>query len=859
MKHRQVLLLLVTILVFGGYGWIHALEKEKPGTTTCDLGAEMITYEITKQIDLETVRVKITGKVKNLGNIDFHCTGNQTIARLSEGFRTPENTFRVVLEKKIHSLGVNEFFLLEYERDWDIADLDKFDGQPYYRLEIKYSPDILQDNNTNNDDSVAKNNKRDRTSKELRRIWEANFKKGSGIDPQIIERVEVVAKRIPEEPFKTDRSVSILAKETIEEQPPRTVPEALFDAPGAFVQQTNAGGGSPIIRGMAGPQVLIAVDGIRFNNSLYRTGPVQYLNLIDPFSVDQIEVLRGPGSVMYGSDAMGGVIQLNSRSPQFSTANKNKSFNIGGNVLSRYQSSNKGNTIHGNVSAGYKDWSFVGGVSYKNFKDLRGGKGVGLQAYSGYDNISWMGKANHRFSKGFLKDWDFTLGYMYSFIDDAGRTDKLYDQYSLQIYDNKDHLVYGRLNTIFPSMSTKGNITVSYQDFFEIKDTHKVKNDYQTVTKTTRDKTGAGTLGLDLNMSTQIRQDVLHINWGGMYYKDFISAGRFTNTPGSGWLKVNDQDYPDGSTFANYGFYTLMEWDPVHSESGDIFRVSGGWRLHGVSALVPGRGNLPAVDFAFSGHVFLFSLQYLTSDVFNMSLSFSQGFRAPNMNESAMLGDTGQFFHIPNQALRPENSNTLEFMTRGRIGTFIISWTGYVSFLEDFIKRDVALWEGKNKIDGKDVVHNVNAGKGILWGTEGNFLLGIPGNWSFSGNLTYTWGEEKINNGKDVPLTRIPPLFGQLKIRYDIMKRGNFQGFIESYLRAAAKQTRLSAEDLKDSRIPKGGTPGWWTLNFRAGLSMWNHLRWNLSFENVFNKKYKYHGSGIYNPGSSLVLTLEVF
>jgi hypothetical protein len=161
-------ILIVTVILVSAQWAVYAADQNIP---SCDLGAEMINYEIVKQIDPGTVRVKITGKVKNLGAKDFHAGKNQTIAQLSEGSRTPDNTFTVVVEKEILSLPVGEFFILEYERDWEIADLEKFDGQPYYRLEIKYSPNILQDDNPDNDDRVSKNDRRERTTKELRRIW----------------------------------------------------------------------------------------------------------------------------------------------------------------------------------------------------------------------------------------------------------------------------------------------------------------------------------------------------------------------------------------------------------------------------------------------------------------------------------------------------------------------------------------------------------------------------------------------------------------------------------------------------------------------------------------------------------------
>lgn len=676
--------------------------------------------------------------------------------------------------------------------------------------------------------------------------------------PPIIVEVVEVSKRIPEDTFKTDRSVSVLDKKSIKEQNPRTIPEALTNAPGVFVQHTNSGGGSPIIRGMVGPQVLIAVDGIRFNNSTYRTGPVQYLNLIDPYSVDQVEVLRGPGSVLYGSDAMGGVIRLNSLTG-FSPNREGQNY-FTGNLMSRYQSVNNGSTLHGHFSAGSKGWSFLSGYSYKHYNDLHGGKGIGLQPYSGYDSTSAIGKLNRHFSKGFFKDWDFTVGYLYSFIDNAGRTDKLYDKNSLQMYDNIDHLVYARLKTLFPAIATSGSLTLSYQDFVERKDNHKVPDDYKTILNTTTDDIAVGTIGLDLNMSTGIKENVLRLNYGGMWYRDSVNAGRFTQLPGADPVKVNEQNFPDGSTYSNFGLYTLLEWDPFHSAAGNIFRLGGGWRFHGVSADVPAGVNLPAVDFSFTGHVFLLSAQYLSGDNYNMSLTFSQGFRAPNLNESALLGDTGQYFHIPNHQLRPEYSNTVELMARGRLGTISLAWAGYVSFLKDFINRVPTLWEGNSEIDGKSVVHNINAGKGLLWGTEGGFFWGISGNWSLAGNVTYTYGEEEVPGEENVPFRRIPPLFGQFKVRYDFQGHGSWQqGFVESYVLAAAKQDRLSPADIKDNRIPEGGTPGWWTWNFRIGVSLWSHIRCNIAVDNLLDKGYKYHGSGVYSPGTSVVFTVEVY
>lgn len=704
----------------------------------------------------------------------------------------------------------------------------------------------VQKKSVESSDEGDKNKKKD----------EKKEKEAAPVEEELVYEVSVVGKRIPEESFKADRSVEVLEKKAVQEQNPRTVPEALFEVPGTFVQRTNLGGGSPIVRGMIGPQLLIIVDGVRFNNSTYRTGPGQYLNLIDPLSIERIEVLRGPGSVLYGSDAMGGVIQV---SPLITVDPRQlEGIEIGGNLLTRYSSANQGSTLHGHFDIGYKGFSFLGGGSYKKFNDLKGGRGGGTQVYSGYDHLSAVGKSTFRFSRGLLDNWSLTFGYLFTRIDDAGRADKLYNKNSLQIYDNKDSLIYGRLHMEFPSINSEGNLIISYHDFFEGKDTTKVEDDYKTPIKTTRDEVAAGTVGIDFQATTQLRENLLWLNYGAMWYHDSVNSDRFIQNAGEGWITSQEQSYPDNSSYENYGLYALLEWDTVRWKKDRFFRLGGGCRLHGMSAHAPGKDGHPVVDFSNIGHVFLFSAQYLDGSRANIAFTYSQGFRSPNLQEAAMVGDAGSYFHIANYHLGPERSDTFELLARRRFGNFTLSCTGYMSLLHNLIKREDTVYNGQSEIDGKDVVQSVNAGEGIIWGLESRFSLSIGHNFKTSGHFTYTFGEEKIDDGENIPLSRIPPLFGQVKVRYETNKYITWQGFIETYARFAAKQDRLSPRDIKDNRIPDGGTPGWWTWNIRAGVLLWDHFRLSLNLENILNKKYKYHGSGIYSAGTNVTLTLEI-
>ncbi len=678
----------------------------------------------------------------------------------------------------------------------------------------------------------------------------ATSPRGPEAEERPLNELTVVAKRLPEDPFESDRSVCVLERKALAERAPRTVPEALSGAPGVFVQKTNHGGGSPIVRGMIGPQNLVLVDGVRFNNSVYRTGPIQYLNLIDPFSIERIEVLRGPGSVLYGSDAMGGVVEV---LPIAAREAAGDGFEAGGRAVLRYGSADRGAAAHGDLQLSTRSFSVLGGFSRKAFGDLSGGRGVGVQPHSGYDDTSAVGNLSYRFAPG----WGFKAGYLMSRIDGAGRTDKLEDKRSLQLYDNGDDLAYGKLRGRLRAIRTRAELTLSYQRFREQKDNIKVSDDLATEISATRDEVRADTIGADLQLVSRLLAGRLRVQYGGMWYRDFVGADRSTRNAGAAWQASDQAGYTDGSTYDNLGGFLMVEGEPLWTEEHHILRLGAGYRLHAADAHAPDHGDLAAVDFGHAGHVFFGSLQYLYRDRATAGLTFSQGFRAPNLNEAVMLGDTGKYFHVPNSELGPERSDTIELVGRARAWRLRASVAGYVSFLHDLVKREETTWKGQAEVGDKPVAWNVNGGEGTLWGVEGVLGADLGRGFSAAGSLTYTWGEEDVPGGPNVPLTRIPPLFGQLTLRYETAAVGDLRGFVETSAEGAAEQGRLSAEDEKDVRIPEGGTPSWWTWNLRAGLQVHDTLTLGLVLENLLDKAYKHHGSGVYAPGTNAVLTVE--
>jgi len=217
-----------------------------------------------------------------------------------------------------------------------------------------------------------------------------------------LAEVVITANRYGSLQIKTPEAISVIGSKSIQKLQLRTAPEALSLTPGIFIQKTNHGGGSPFLRGLTGNQTLILVDGIRLSNATVRYGPNQYFNTIDVFSIEKIEVLRGNGSVQYGSDAIGGTIQAFSH--DLATTDNPL---WGSSLLTRIATHGMEKSLHGAVNYSNKRVAFKAGTTWRNFGDLLGGDTTGRQTPTGYRELDFDFKGKIVLSSSS----DFTMAY----------------------------------------------------------------------------------------------------------------------------------------------------------------------------------------------------------------------------------------------------------------------------------------------------------------------------------------------------------------------------------------------------------------------------------------------------------------
>ncbi|MBK8883882.1 MAG: TonB-dependent receptor [Bacteroidales bacterium] len=625
----------------------------------------------------------------------------------------------------------------------------------------------------------------------------------------------------------TPEAIRIVDHDLVDRYQMRSAPEALGLTPGVFIQKTNHGGGSPIIRGLTGNQTLLLIDGIRLSNATYRYGPNQYLNTIDILGIEKIEVLRGAGSVQYGSDALGGTIQV------FDTdvfLEENPVWH--GKFLTRFASHNMEQSMHSDVSDSSGKAAFRAGVTGRNFGDIVGGDSTGRQSPTGYQELDF----NFRGKVKLSESAELTMVFQNAQQYDVPVYHKVeLENYAIYRMDpQKRQLGYVRLNKqLNAGVFKSAKFTAAFQKTGEGRESRKNGSD---ILRYESDRVRS------LSFQAEAFTEGGHL-WsassGFEVYNDLVHSSRNDSNTQTGASTEGRGLYPDGSGMTSIAAYTLNTIDLQKW----IFTAGARFNTYVINVEDETIGTAKLTPSALVGNLSVLRKLTPRSNIF---ISAGTGFRAPNIDDLGTLGIVDFRYEKPNYDLHPENS--FQYQAGYKYHGSRVSGEIYLyrNELNNLIVRSAIPGD---TIEGYPVYQKENVERAFIEGIETNIGLKPGKSWQVDGSLTYTYGQ---NITKNEPMRRIPPLFGRVALEYSHKKWWASLVWI-----GATKQDRLAAGDKSDNRIPSGGTHGWNIFNVNAGYVM-KHFQVDFSVENLFNKDYRYHGSGINGYGRYAMLSLTL-
>ncbi|MGH7963172.1 MAG: TonB-dependent receptor plug domain-containing protein, partial [Candidatus Binatia bacterium] len=658
--------------------------------------------------------------------------------------------------------------------------------------------------------------------------------------PSLLDEVTVTATREEQTGFEVPNAVTVVDREQIERQTPETLPDLLRGETGVYIQQTTPGQGVPIVRGLIGSSVLMLVDGMRLNTAFFRSSPNQYFAFVDPYNVERIEIVRGASSTLYGSDAMGGVIQVFTPVPRFDT----EEWQLHGRALGQFSSANLAGASRVSLEGGKRGIGMNGGFTYQGTDDLRGGGSTGTQKPSGFDVYAadWKFFLEH-------KAHDVLVNVQYLRQPQTPRFDELVAGFgqeepgsSVFFFEPNDRLfLHGRYRWSQPlPFLDHLQFNVAFQ---EINDDRR--NRAFGSPDVDRERNRSRLTGLTLQMTSHWREWML-LTYGGEIYLDEIDSTRKRRNLETGEKSVRQGRFADGSTLDSFAFYVQNE---VHFHPRLTAILGGRFSYFDVDVAKADREV--GVDLGIDDFTGNAGLIYRLTPAVHLVTNFGRGFRVPNIFDLSTLGPRpGNRFNIPSTDLGPEEVFTVDAGVKWKFTRF----TGeFFAFYTDFNDKIDDLFTGQQTEDGREIVQSTNLNNVTLAGIEVGSRYRFSKRLELFNSVTFTWGEEEFRNGRTRPADRIPPINGRLGVFYQYSQRI----WVESFVRFAAAQDRLSARDLTDPRIDPDGTAGWVTANFRVGWEVHDRLRVRLALENLWDESYREHGSGINAPGINAIISLE--
>lgn len=707
------------------------------------------------------------------------------------------------------------------------------------------------------------------------------------------EEIVVSGNKFDENLKYLPRQIEVLNSRDISFLNTQTAAKLLEKSGFAAVQFSQQGGGSPILRGYEASRILLMVDGVRLNNAIFRAGHLQNILRIDQNMLDRTEILYGPGSTVYGSDALGGVVSFYSKDPTLSLTNK--AF-YSADAFLRYSSANEEKTGNINVNLASKNIGFIGSFTYTDFQSLREGsrdvknqawlrknrvekingidsmvpnEDVFLQDPSGYHQYDALGKFMFKQSARV----NHTFNFQYSNTGDIPRYDRL-NSYGSNGKLTSAEWYYGPEKRLMSSYklnlkNTSGfyddsKILLAYQDIEE----SRHNRNFGAPNKTSRiEKVKVFSGNVDFNK--MVNKHNFSFGIEGIY--NDVNSTAFRTNINTGAVTPQSTRYPDGDdnmkSFAGY-FTDTWKFSPMTSATfGARYNYVGltakfiDTTFFKFAQLYP--DGIDQTSSSISGNL---GITFLPKDDWKIYVNGARGFRAPDLDDLAKIFETvkgtattlGNVI-VPNPELGPEYTYNAELGVSKIIANKVwVQAVGYYTWIEDAIVTAPFQYNGSDTIiyDGFPalVTANQNAQSGHIWGTSLSLNADLTNDLSLVNSVNYTYGRIHTDS-VDTPLDHIPPFFGKSAVVVNLSKfKTEFNIIYNAW--KLKKDYNLLGEDNFIDATPDG-MPNWFTLNVSAAYQFTPTLQLQLEINNLLDKNYRNFASGISAPGLNSVLSIR--
>ncbi|MFZ4613342.1 MAG: TonB-dependent receptor plug domain-containing protein, partial [Bacteroidia bacterium] len=691
-----------------------------------------------------------------------------------------------------------------------------------------------------------------------------------------LEEIVFSANKFEEKRKDIAQNIQVISSKEITNLNQQNTADLLQSTGNIFVQKSQLGGGSPVIRGFETNKVLLVVDGVRMNNAIYRGGHLQNVLTVDNTILEKTELIFGPGSVIYGSDALGGVMHFFTKNPKLSL---DSTLFVSCNSFIRYSTANQEKTGHIDFNFGRKNLASLTSLTYSDFEDLRQGASRNpfygnwgkrefyVQRINGRDSVIANPNSTIQKTSGY-KQYDILQKFLFK------QSEKITHVVNFQFSNSSNIPFYARLQQTVdskprfaewyygPQKRIFSSYTLNVLSATKMFNSFRIILAYQNIEESRNDRRLNSILlnsrTENLNIATvnfDLEKRILkhEIRYGIEASFNSVKSNATTTDIREGrTFKLNTR-YPDGgSTYqsiAGYVSHSLeLNKKLILNDGVRLSKVNLTSKFNDKTFFPFPFDNVSQNNSALNGNI---GLVYMPTNSWRITSLVSSGFRAPNVDDLSKVFESvrGNII-VPNPNLKPEFTYNLDLgISKSINDNATIGINGFYTIYKNVITTSSSNFNGKDSIfyDGQlsKVTSNLNSNEAYIYGFNSFLSADISEFVSLYSCFNYTFARIKTDS-INYPLDHIPPTFGKTSLVLKKQRfRGEFYAMYNGWKRL--KDYNLKGED-NFAEATAYGMPAWFTLNLRTNFNIHKNLMLQMSLENILDKNYRTFASGISAP-----------